>query len=103
MDAGQRLTSAKKKLLKETLSEDWCVGVGVGKVDARVGLTLSVREGARPAAQGLLEKLHIDVPVQIREVGPIRARMPAPLSPRPSPDPRALSQLRAAAARRGAR
>lgn len=68
------VNAAKQRLLVATRDRSWCAGVGVGLVDAHVGLVLSVRPGAGEEAAELVDRLALGVPVRVREVGEIRAR-----------------------------
>jgi hypothetical protein len=65
---------AKDRVLAATSHEAWFQGAAVARVGGDIGLVVSVRPGARAEAQQVLDRLGIDVPVQIRELGPVRLR-----------------------------
>jgi len=86
---------AKRRLLIETKDRDWIQGVGVGLVEGRIGLIVSVAPKTKPAASRLLRRLDLDVPTQIRAVGEIRARKPGKTSASQSIDMlRSVAQAR---------
>ena len=68
------LMTAKEAVLERVKEEEWLTSVGIGLVDRRPGLVLSVRRRATAKAERLLKEEQLDVPCRIREVGPIRAR-----------------------------
>ncbi len=64
-----------KSLILEALRETpWFSGVGIARVGGGFGLVLSVRRGTRAEAEQALAGLPIEVPVEIRETGPVRPR-----------------------------
>ncbi len=67
---------AKERFLAETEDRDWIQGVGIGRVERKLGLVINVRPGAKPAASRLLNRLELDVPVSVRAIEEIRARAP---------------------------
>lgn len=64
---------AKKRLMAETKGRDWIQSVGVGSIDGKLGLVISVRSRTKPAASRLLNRLELNVPVQVRAVQKVRA------------------------------
>ncbi len=81
---------AKKRLLAETVDRDWMQGVGIGRVDNKLGLVINVRPGAESALSRLLNRLELDVPVSVRRIDEIRARTPR----EPSADADSMAALR---------
>ena len=65
---------AKDRVLAETSHESWFQAAAIARVGKDIGLLISVRPGARTEAQQFLDRLAIDVPFQIRELGPVRVR-----------------------------
>jgi hypothetical protein len=99
VSAHDDVLAAKQRLNERADRWPWLAGVGVGKVDDRIGLIVSVRQGGGDAARQALGRLRLSVPLRIREVGTIRSR------PTGSAAPKRLSstqvdRLRAAAGRR---
>ncbi len=84
---------AKKRFLAETEDRDWVQGVGIGRVEKKLGLVVNVRPGAESAASRVLEQLEIDVPVSLRSIEEIRARAPKGRSA----DAKSMDALRKAA------
>jgi hypothetical protein len=74
MAAQDVVRRAKDRVLAETSHESWFQAAAIARVGRDVGLLISVRRGARAEAQRFLDRLAIDVPFQIRELGPVRAR-----------------------------
>lgn len=65
---------AKKRLLAETNDRDWLQSVGVGSIDGKLGLVISVRPRTKPAASRLLNRLELNVPVRVRAVKNIQTQ-----------------------------
>jgi len=65
---------AKERILDALAHEPWIRGVGVGLVDDRPGVVVSVEETAREAAEAAVASLDLDVPVRVRVIGPVTAR-----------------------------
>ena len=70
----QPVRRAKERVLAQIGEATWCAGIGVARIDSALGLVVSVEPGARARAEAALSRLKLDVPVEVREVGPIRAR-----------------------------
>ena len=69
-----RVQHAKRDVLEAAGEKPWLSSVGVGKLEDRLVLIVSVRKGAKARAVKLIESLTLDVPIEVREVGPVRAR-----------------------------
>ena len=72
-----RVETAKRRLIDASGDRPWLMALGIGKVDGELGLIVSVKPSAKPAATRVINRLHLDVPVEIRGVGQIRARAKA--------------------------
>jgi hypothetical protein len=77
---GERAIQRAKTRVVERIGEaDWCSAVGVGRDGERLVLVVSVLRGARAEAESLLAALALRVPIEVREVAPVKARRrPAP-------------------------
>ena len=84
---------AKKRFLAVTEHHDWVQGVGIGHVESQLGLVINVRPRMKPAANRLLSKLKLNVPVMVRVVDEVRARTPS----RSSSESESIESLRNAA------
>jgi hypothetical protein len=69
-----RLESAKQRLIAESGDRPWIMGLGIGKVEGKLGLIVSVKPSAKPTAARVINRLRLDVPIEIRGVEEIRAR-----------------------------
>jgi hypothetical protein len=64
-----------KSLLVSRLGDlDWVTAVGITRARSQFALRLSVRPGCRRRAERVLAELRLDVPVEVLEVAPARAR-----------------------------
>jgi hypothetical protein len=68
----QRARAAKEKLAKQLSGDADVVGVGLARVNGRIGVKVNLRE-LRPGKPGLPERVD-DVPVRTEIVGRIRPR-----------------------------
>jgi hypothetical protein len=65
---------AKSRLVSRLGDVDWVTGVGISRARSRFTIRLSVRPGCRARAERVLADLDLDVPVEVLEVAPARAR-----------------------------
>ena len=68
------LKAAKEALERRVAGEPWVRGIGVGLVDARPGLVLSVALGSEQDAERCVRESGLDVPVRVRGIGEVAKR-----------------------------
>lgn len=91
----RELERAKRRLLEETNGRDWVQSVGVGSIDGKLGLVLSVRARTKPAASRLLNRLDLKVPIRVRAVRNIQTQ--AAKSRSSDSETKSINSLRSAA------
>ncbi len=80
MDYNRRMTDmgrvleCKARVLAAVQDASWLRGVGLARVDGRVGVLVSVQSAHALEAESAIEALDLDVPVRVREVRNVRAR-----------------------------
>lgn len=65
---------AKSRLMSRLRDADWVTAVGITRARSQFALRLSVRPGCRARAERAVAELQLDVPVEVLEVAPARAR-----------------------------
>jgi hypothetical protein len=74
MAARSAVQRARDLVVERVGERAWCLGVGIGREEGAPCVVISVRPGSRAAARRSLRPLGLEVPVRIRESGPVRAR-----------------------------
>jgi hypothetical protein len=69
-----KVRKAEQRLIAATSDADWLESAGIGMVGSEIGLVVSVAKDTKAVAQQELAKLHLDVPIQLREIERVRAR-----------------------------
>jgi hypothetical protein len=69
-----KLRAAQAEVAKRTRALQWTVTTGIGLCGDEPGLVVSVEAGRRSDTQQAVDALGLDVPICVREIGPIRAR-----------------------------
>jgi hypothetical protein len=76
---GERAIQRAKTRVVERIGEaDWCSAVGIGRQGEQLVLVVSVLRGARVEAESLIAALALGVPIEVREVAPVKARRRTP-------------------------